>query len=167
MKHLTVILALAVALGAASAPAAGQSTDNRAPEFALPDASGNDISLSDFLGKIVVVNFWATWCAPCRYEIPAFIRLQKRYADDVQFIGISVDEEGWPVINRFADEMGVNYPIVWDEGSVTLDRYGDPSALPTTFLIDPEGTLSVIIQGMVTENDLAEILDMMIQGDAI
>jgi peroxiredoxin len=144
-----------------------QSTVNKAPDFALPDRNGTDVSLTDFRGKIVVLNFWATWCAPCRYEMPAFVRLQSKLGDKVQFVGISVDTVGWGPINEFTDEIGVNYPIVWDPESAVIERYGDPSALPSTFLIDEQGVIRVIIAGMVSESDLDDILQMMIRGEQL
>jgi peroxiredoxin len=162
---IALTLVLLVISGAETLHA--QAADNRAPSFSLPDAEGRFVGLDDFRGRIVVLNFWATWCAPCRHEMPAFVRLQSRYPDRVSFVGVSVDEKGWSVINPFVREIGVNYTILLDQDSATLERYGDPSALPATFLIDEEGTLRVIIQGMVSEADLDEILKLMLSGAAI
>jgi peroxiredoxin len=166
-KRVLVAVALIAVLGAdATAQSTGQA-DNRAPAFRLPDASGAIVSLDDFEGHLVVLNFWATWCAPCRHEMPAFVRLQDRYRDDVRFVGISVDVKGWPVITPFVEEIGVNYTILLDRDSAVLERYGDPSALPATFLIDGDGRMQVIIQGMVSESDLDEILQMMLRGEEL
>jgi peroxiredoxin len=148
-------------------PVSVAQSDNTAPAFTLPDRDGNEVSLADFRGKIVVLNFWATWCAPCRYEMPAFVRLQSKLGDKVQFVGVSVDTVGWGPINEFTDEIGINYPIVWDPESAVIERYGDPSALPSTFLIDEEGAIRVIIAGMVSESDLDDILQMMIRGEQL
>lgn len=160
---LAVIMSFALAVPAADA----QSRDNEAPRFSLPDPDGRTVSLDDFKGKIAVVNFWATWCGPCRYEMPAFVRLQNKHREHVRFVGISVDEKGWRAITPFTQEIGVNYTILWDEGSKTLERYGDPSALPATYLIDRDGKLRVFIQGMVSETDLDEILQLMIRGEQL
>jgi peroxiredoxin len=158
------LLFLALVVSVAIDPARAQSTDNLAPEFSLPDAAGNHVTLSDFRGDLVVLNFWATWCGPCRYEMPAFVRLQDRYRDDVRFVGVSVDEAGWSAISPFTKEIGVNYSILWDMDSSTLAAYGDPSALPATYVIDRNGRIQVIIQGMVSESDLEEILLLLLDG---
>lgn len=160
-------LVVAVSLLTFVPASVAQSPDNKAPSFTLADRHGSDVSLSDFRGKIVVLNFWATWCAPCRYEMPAFVRLQSKLGDKVQFVGVSVDTVGWGPINEFTDEIGVNYPIVWDPESSVIERYGDPSALPSTFLIDEDGVIRVIIAGMVSESDLDDILQMMIRGEQL
>jgi peroxiredoxin len=162
-SHLAAGLLVASISMAFGAVALAQSSP--APAFSLPDADGKNVSLDDFKGSIAVVNFWATWCGPCRYEMPAFVRLQNKHRENVRFVGISVDDAGWRAITPFTREIGVNYTILWDEGSKTLGRYGDPSALPATYLIDRDGKLRVFIQGMVSEKDLDEILQMMIRGD--
>jgi peroxiredoxin len=166
-KMLRTWLAVSALLLTFVPAAVAQSTLNKAPDFALPDRHGNEISLTDVQGTIVVLNFWATWCAPCRYEMPAFVRLQSKLGEKVQFVGVSVDTVGWGPINQFTDEIGVNYPIVWDPESDVIERYGDPSALPSTFLIDEEGVIRVIIAGMVSESDLEGILEMMIRGEQL
>ena len=134
-----------------------------APDFTLPTMDGDDLTLSDLRGKVVVLNFWATWCAPCRYEIPYFIRLQEKYREDVAFVGISVDKEGWEVVRPFAEEYGVNYPLLLDDGIVS-EEYGGAYVLPTTFVLDRDGNIVVFAPGMVHEEDLTEVLEMVLEG---
>ena len=80
----------------------------------MHDLSGTSWSMDDLRGKVVLVNFWATWCSPCRYEIPDLIKIQDRYGDHVQVIGVSLDEGGADIVNAFADELQMNYPVVMD-----------------------------------------------------
>lgn len=125
-----------------------------APDFALPTMDGETFRLSAHRGKVVVINFWATWCAPCREEIPMFVRLQRELGDDgLQFIGVSLDEEGFEVVRPFARWMEVNYPMVVDDGTVA-PQYGGIPTVPTTFVIGPEGQVHGYAPGLVTESVL-------------
>ncbi|NQV15421.1 TlpA family protein disulfide reductase [bacterium] len=108
-----------------------------APDFTLTDTNGEEISLSDFKGKVIIVDFWATWCGPCRMEIPSFIELQKQYGDDVVILGVSLDKGGPSAVLPFAEKNGINYPIVYGNNSVT-QAYGGIRGIPTTFVIDRE-----------------------------
>lgn len=135
--------------------------NNKAPDFTLTTLDDSELTLSDLRGKVVILNFWATWCAPCRYEIPYFIRLQDEFADDVIFVGISVDDGGWDDVRPFAEEFQINYPLVLDDGEVS-EEYGGAYVLPTTFVLDREGRIEVFAPGMVHEDDLRQVLEMMI-----
>ena len=106
-----------------------------APDFTLTDLEGNKVSLSDFKGKVIIVDFWATWCGPCKMEIPSFIKLQDDYQDDVVVLGVSLDQGGPGVVVPFAEKMNINYPIVYGDGSV-VQAYGGIRGIPTTFVID-------------------------------
>ena len=111
-----------------------------APAFSLTDITGKPLKLSDYQGKVVVLDFWATWCGPCRIEIPGFIELQKRYAaQGFTMIGISMDDSPEPVVD-FYKELQMNYPV-----AVGNDRlgelYGGMPGLPTTFLIGRDGRI--------------------------
>ena len=109
-----------------------------APPFLVRDLSGNVVSTAALKGKVVLLNFWATWCGPCREEIPEMIKLQARYKDTLQIIGASEDEAPPEQVAKFAQESGMNYPVIMS--SAQLEReYGGVAALPTTFLINPEG----------------------------
>lgn len=106
-----------------------------APDFTLTDLEGNKVSLSDFKGKVIIVDFWATWCGPCKMEIPSFIKLQDDYQDDVVVLGVSLDQGGPGAVVPFAEKMNINYPIVYGDGSV-VQAYGGIRGIPTTFVID-------------------------------
>ncbi|MCH8119361.1 MAG: TlpA family protein disulfide reductase [Planctomycetes bacterium] len=112
-----------------------------APSFTLQDLKGNQISLSDFKGKVVILDFWATWCPPCVVEIPHFIALYEQYKDQgFAMVGISVDLEGISVVKSFALKHRVNYPILMADGQVQK-AYGGISNIPTTFVIDSAGNI--------------------------
>lgn len=108
---------------------------SEAPDFTLSDMEGNEFTLSDFEGKVIILDFWATWCAPCKMEIPGFIDLQDKYADDVVVVGVSVDQGGPEAVVPFAEKMGINYPVVYANGDV-VKAYGGIRGIPTTFVID-------------------------------
>lgn len=109
------------------------------PDFELEDLSGAIIRLSDYPGNIIVLNLWATWCPPCRDEVPALIRLQEEYADHgVQVIGVSLDENGARrKVTDFTQSFGVNYPTPVDDGRVR-EKYGPLSVIPTTYILDAQ-----------------------------
>ena len=117
-----------------------------APDFALPQPDGPDLRLSSYRGKVVLLDFWATWCDPCREEIPHLVELQQRYGDrGLQIIGISMDDDAGPVLT-LTRKRKVNYPIVMgDQKLGTL--YGGILGLPVTYLIDRNGMVSAKFKG--------------------
>ncbi len=147
-------------------PARADTTSyERAPDFALEQLDGDTFRLSEQRGKVVVVNFWATWCGPCRIEIPGFIRLQEEYAGEgFTFVGVALDEEGAEVVRPFAERMGINYPIVVDDGSVAR-KYGGIYAVPMSFVIDPEGRVRYVQPGLLPAEALRPVLEEMLRWD--
>jgi len=112
-----------------------------APVWELQDVGGKTVRSADFKGKVVILDFWATWCAPCRAEIPDFIALQKQYENQgLVVIGASVDEGGADVVKPFAQKLGINYPVVLADEK-TQEAFGGIEAVPTTFIIDREGRI--------------------------
>jgi thiol-disulfide isomerase/thioredoxin len=112
-----------------------------APDWELTDLSGKLVKFSDFRGHVLIVDFWATWCVPCRVEIPHFVELQKQYGDKgLTVIGISLDEQGPEVVKKFLKRFGVTYPIVIGNEKV-VEAYGRIDAIPTAFVIDRQGRI--------------------------
>jgi len=112
-----------------------------APSFTLQDLNGKMVSLSDFKGKVVILDFWATWCPPCVREIPHFVELYEQYkAQGFAMVGISLDRKGVSVVKSFVQKYRVNYPILMADGQVSR-AYGGITYIPTTFVIDAAGNI--------------------------
>ncbi|MCS6245078.1 MAG: TlpA family protein disulfide reductase [Opitutus sp.] len=113
----------------------------KAPAWVLRDVEGREVKSSDYKGKVVVVDFWATWCPPCRKEIPDYIAWQKKYADrGLVILGLSLDEAPASVVKAFGDKMKINYPLVMADAA-TAEAFGGVEGLPTAFVIDREGNI--------------------------
>ena len=111
-------------------------SENLAPNFTLLDTEGNNVSLSDYKGKVVIINFWTTWCGPCRYEIPDLVKLYEKYNQDLIVLGISLDYDGPAVVPQFEERIGgVNYPLLYGNNNIS-NLYGGVTGVPTTFIID-------------------------------
>jgi thiol-disulfide isomerase/thioredoxin len=137
-----------------SAPRLAQSTV--APDFSLESLDGKSMRLSDLRGKTVLLNFWATWCGPCKIEMPWFVELQKQYgAQGLQIIGVAMDGASKEDIAKFAQSMGVNYPILIGKEAVG-DAYGGVPALPETFFIGRDGKLVDKIIGLKGKGEIED-----------
>ncbi len=133
-----------------------------APVFALKDSSGKDVRLGDLKGKVVLLNFWATWCGPCKAEIPWFNEFQRKQASTgLVVLGVSMDEEGWKVVRPYLQKMAVNYQVVLGGDDVAA-KYGGIDSLPLTLLIDREGRIAARHVGLTSksnyEDDIAQLL---------
>jgi thiol-disulfide isomerase/thioredoxin len=109
-----------------------------APPLQARDLLGKPVTKENWGGKVVLVNFWATWCPPCREEIPELLELQKEFKDQLQIVGISEDDDPPEKVMKFAQKQGMTYPIVMATQEM-IDAYGGVPALPTSFLIDTQG----------------------------
>jgi len=127
-----------------------------APDFTLQSLDGKSVSLSDLRGKAVLLNFWATWCTPCKIEMPWFVELQNQYgAQGLQIVGVAMDDASKEDIAKFAKDMGVNYPILMGKEAVG-DQYGGVPALPETFFIGRDGKIVDKILGLKGKGDIEE-----------
>jgi thiol-disulfide isomerase/thioredoxin len=111
-----------------------------APPFLLPGLDGKPVTLAGSRGKVVLLNFWATWCGPCRAEIPDLVELQNKYKDRFQIVSLVVDDEDEAAIKTFVEKRGINYPVALAGDELRL-KYGGIAALPTSFLLDTEGRI--------------------------
>ena len=109
-----------------------------APAFKVDTLDGRPLSVGDYQGKVILLNFWATWCGPCRSEIPDLVELQNKYKDQLQIIGLVVDDDDEDAVKKFAEKFGINYPVAIATEELRM-QYGGIPALPTSFVLDGEG----------------------------
>jgi cytochrome c biogenesis protein CcmG/thiol:disulfide interchange protein DsbE len=148
---LTVV-SLFIFTGCCSLTDSGRSSG----DFTLKDVNGNEVSLSEYRGEVVVLNFWATWCPPCREEIPDFIEVYDNYKDrGVQFLGVSSEDVN--TLKDFISNYGINYTVLVDNEGVGDDWGID--AIPTTFIIDREGQVVFKTVGMMTRDQLENAIE--------
>ena len=131
-----------------------------APDFSLPDIDGKAHRLSDYRGKVVVLNFWDTWCGPCKHEIPGFIATQKELGPDgLQLLGVALGKEGAERVRQYAGQAGINYPVLLLGDNVEVaEQYGGVSLIPATFIIDREGMLADEHIGHLSEEDFQAMI---------
>jgi len=163
------VLSVAVGMSVACGAPAGNAGDGPAPVFdsasrpetiqlvadpvqmpplTMQALDGRTVTSDDLRGKVTLVNFWATWCGPCRAEIPDLIKLQARYPDELQVIGVSADEGGVALVEDFATEFGINYPVVMATPEIRR-AFPGVTALPTTFIVDPDGRVVQTHVGLI------------------
>jgi peroxiredoxin len=164
---LVLVAVLAAGCGdvshqASTEAAAAASPREDAPDFTLKDIEDRDVTLSDYEGKVVLLNFWATWCGPCKIEMPWFVEFQQKYKDrGFSVIAVSMDEEGWDVVRPFLDDLKPNFPVVIGNDEMG-DEFGGVVALPTTFIIDKEGKIASSHQGLVSKGDYEEEIEQLL-----
>ena len=143
-KYTWILIPLVLVLFVyAKAEISGNSGEEypQAPEFTLEDLKGSKISLSDLSGKVILLNVWATWCGPCKREIPDFIEAYEQYKDKgLEIIGISVDKISQSKVLRFTEKYKINYPVAMTTSKLTKD-YGPFPAIPVTIIIDKNGKI--------------------------
>ena len=135
------------------------------PQFALKDITGRTVRLRDYRGKVVLVNFWATWCPPCRAEMPDLVRLQREYARrGLQIIGITYPPETRTRVRRFARSLKVNYPIILGTRQLKA-RFSSDETLPLTVVIDRDGKVKEIISGILLPQEVDEKIKPLLMKD--
>jgi peroxiredoxin len=166
MKHLAAIAVTAALTTITAAPSAQRSDASSctAPkrvnlDFTLTDLNGRDVRLSGFAGKVLLVNFWATWCVPCRVEIPAFVDLYRRYRPrGVEIVGIAADEPP-DVLRPFVRDMKMNYPVLIGRGRQdVLDAFGPLVGMPTTAVVNRDGTMCRQFVGFQRKQTFEDLL---------
>jgi cytochrome c biogenesis protein CcmG/thiol:disulfide interchange protein DsbE len=133
-----------------------------APEFALKDAQGAPVRMSDYKGKVVLLNFWATWCHGCKLEIPWFMEFEKKYKDGgLEVVGVAMDDDGWKSVKPYAEEKKMNYAVV--TGNEDLGKLYGLDSMPMTVLIDREGRIAATYSGMVDREKCESEIRMLLQ----
>ncbi len=128
-----------------------------APDFTLEDLEGNTHTLAGYEGKVVFLNFWATWCPPCRQEIPGFLELYEQYKDDgMVILGISLDQKGEAVVSSFADKINIEYPLIMATQEI-MEAYQPGQYIPATIVIDKQGYIHDRHVGYLAKNDMEKL----------
>jgi cytochrome c biogenesis protein CcmG/thiol:disulfide interchange protein DsbE len=162
MRNLIIVMMLALAAVFSTSAFA----QRKAPNVVFMTADGKTYDLNKLTGKVVVVNFWATWCGPCRIEIPDFIEVYKNYKGrGVEIIGVSLDREEWEKVTPFVKKNNINYPIVMGNGEIAR-KFSNFNAIPTTFIIDKKGTIVDEHTGILTKAQLEAKLKPLLAGNS-
>ena len=133
-----------------------------APDFALKDSDGRTVHLADYRGQVVVLDFWATWCSPCRQEIPWFTEFERKKRNrGFAVLGVAMDDDGWKVVGPFLKDLNVNYRVVLGDDK-TADMYGGIEALPTTFIIDRDGRIVSTHVGLGDRTEFEDAIETLL-----
>lgn len=135
-----------------------------APDFTLRDSEGRAVKLSEYRGKVVLLNFWATWCGPCKVEIPWFIEFEQKHKDQgFAVLGIAMDDDGWDVVKPYINARRVNYRVLMGDETVST-LYGGVESLPTSFMIDREGRIANVHIGLVNKRDYQDDIERLLEA---
>ena len=164
----SLMVSMIVLLGWLAAPAGAASLKKdserkRAPDFDLAASDGGMVRLTSLAGRVVLIDFWATWCGPCKSSIPWLIQLSNQYRDQgLTVLGVSMDEQGWPVVKPFAEKMGMTYPVLLGNKRVGY-LYGDADALPLAFFVDRGGRVAGIHLGPANRKDFEKTIRLLLE----
>jgi peroxiredoxin len=167
LRFAEIVLGIGLlpALLAGPTPAPADNVRKAAPNFTLNDAQGTAIRLSDYHGRVVLLDFWATWCHGCKTEIPWYMEFQNKYKDKgLAVIGVSMDDDGWKSVKPFVEEQKMNYVVVI--GNEALAKQYAVDALPVTLLIDRNGKIAVSHAGMVEKDAFEKEIQALLQDSA-
>jgi cytochrome c biogenesis protein CcmG/thiol:disulfide interchange protein DsbE len=158
--HLAAAIVLVLAVGgAACAQAKTEAEAVPAPEFSLKDLQGNALSLASYKGKVLVLNFWATWCPPCRREIPDFIEAYKELKDKgLEILGVSVDELSEDALRDWTQKAGMNYPVALATAKIVAD-YRPGEYIPATIVIDRRGSIRYRQSSLMDKGTLLRLFE--------
>jgi thiol-disulfide isomerase/thioredoxin len=147
-------------------PTTAENRDRKtAANFSLPDSNGFQVALADYKGKVVLLNFWATWCGPCKIEIPWFIEFNKTYKDrGFAVLGVALDDDGWKSVRPYLAEKKMDYPVVVGNDQVS-QSYGGIDSLPTTFIINRDGRVAFVHMGLVGKGTYEKEIRSLLGGD--
>ncbi len=171
-RSLSAALLMLAALGGCYrqtsrvSPVKDEEKRQTAPDFALKDVDGKTVHLTDYRGKVVLLDFWATWCGPCKMEIPWFMEFERKYKDrGFAVLGVSMDDDGWQAVKPFIQEIGMNYRVMLGNER-TGDQYGGIEALPTAFLIDREGRVAAEHIGVSSRKEFEDGIEKLLEAAA-
>jgi peroxiredoxin len=151
LAEFTMLVAAPFASPSGTSPVNMAATSRKAaPALSLPDAAGKKHQLSDYKGRVVLLDFWATWCTGCKLEIPWFMEFDKKYkSKGLTSIGVAVDEEGWKTVNPYVSDHPITYPVVLGDFDLLEKTLRLPASLPVTLLIDRKGRIAQTHPGVV------------------
>ena len=163
MKSVSILAGLALlSVAAAAADADGPKVGDAQPAWHFTDLQGNNVTSDSLKGKVVVLDFWATWCGPCKKEIPSFVQLEKKYADQgLVIVGVAMEANENPV-RKYVREIGINYAVGLSNDQIYA-AFGQPDTIPSTYLIDKTGVVRDFKVGPITpatyEKKITALLD--------
>ena len=164
MRLIVPMILLLAALPAPAITIKKQAERKKAPDFELKDGAGRTVRLSDYKGKIVVLDFWATWCGPCKAEIPWLNELSRKYeAEGVVVLGISMDEDRWDAVKPFMEKVEMTYPVLMGTRRVTY-LYGDVEGLPVAFFVDREQRVAAIHAGAASRKAVEQTIQTLLSA---